>query len=143
MQQNAGLYMKGLMMRRRGFFQKLLNNPFISLANSSTNLHYFLLLHRYATLEGNWDKHKPELSDQDNLDAFNSFTPGYPYRPDVDMDEFIPDTCPNKPKVRASETLLAIGRCCCCCCCDCGLSEKYRGFGPAVQLSGQIVSTSG
>lgn len=58
---------------------------------------------RYATLEGNWDKHKPELSDQENLDAFNSFTPGYPYRPDVDMEEFIPDTCPNKAKVGKSE----------------------------------------
>eukprot|EP00752_Nemacystus_decipiens_P010284 g9164.t1 len=56
---------------------------------------------RYATLESNWDKHKPELSDQENIDAFNSFTPGYPYRADVDMDEFIPDTCPNKPKVLA------------------------------------------
>lgn len=39
------------------------------------------------------------MSDQENLDAFNSFTPGYPYRPDLDMDEFIPDTCPNKAKV--------------------------------------------
>jgi len=45
------------------------------------------------------DKRKPELSDQENLDAFNSFTPGYPYRPDVDMEEFIPDSCPNKAKV--------------------------------------------
>lgn len=59
----------------------------------------FFFLRRYATLESNWDNHKPELSDQENLDAFNSFTPGYPYRTDVDMDEFIPDTCPNKPKV--------------------------------------------
>lgn len=55
---------------------------------------------RYATLESNWDKHKPELSDQENLDAFNSFTPGYPYRTDVDMAEYIPDTCPNKAKVQ-------------------------------------------
>lgn len=45
------------------------------------------------------DKRKPELSDQENLDAFSSFTPGYPYRPDVDMEDFIPDTCPNKSKV--------------------------------------------
>lgn len=45
------------------------------------------------------EKRKPELSDQENVDAFNSFTPGYPYRPDVDMEEFIPDTCPNKEKV--------------------------------------------
>ena len=59
---------------------------------------------RYATLESNWDKHKPELSDQENLDAFNSFTPGYPYRTDVNMDEVVPDACPNKPKVHSSDT---------------------------------------
>ncbi|CAN0171543.1 unnamed protein product [Pylaiella littoralis] len=54
---------------------------------------------RYETLEQNMDKHKPELSDEENLKAFNSFTPGYPYRPDIDMEEHIPDTCPNKAKV--------------------------------------------
>ncbi|CAN0129443.1 unnamed protein product [Scytosiphon promiscuus] len=54
---------------------------------------------RYDTLESNLDKRNPDLSDEDNLEAFNSFTPGYPYRPDVDMAQFIPDTCPNKTKV--------------------------------------------
>lgn len=58
------------------------------------------MFERYQTLEGNLDKHKPELSDQENIDAFNGFTPGYPYRPDIDMEKYIPDTCPNKAKVR-------------------------------------------
>lgn len=44
-------------------------------------------------------KHKPELSDQANVDAFNRYIPGYPYRPDVDMAPHIPDSCPNKAKV--------------------------------------------
>lgn len=54
---------------------------------------------RYATLESNMEKHKPELPDEENVKAFNSFTPGYPYRPDVDMEKHIPDSCPNKAKV--------------------------------------------
>ncbi|CAN0318645.1 unnamed protein product [Ectocarpus sp. 6 AP-2014] len=54
---------------------------------------------RYATLESNLKKHKPELSDEENVNAFNRFTPGYPYRPDMDMEEHIPDSCPNKAKV--------------------------------------------
>lgn len=58
-----------------------------------------LFARRYATLEQNLKKHKDDLTDQENLDAFNSFTPGYPYRPDVDMAAHIPDSCPNKAKV--------------------------------------------
>lgn len=50
-------------------------------------------------MESNLDNRKPDKSDEENLKAFNSFTPGYPYRPDVDMANFIPDTCPNKAKV--------------------------------------------
>lgn len=60
---------------------------------------------RYATLESNMAKHKPELSDEENLKAFNSFTPGYPYRPDVDMEKHIPDACPNKAKVGKNPAL--------------------------------------
>lgn len=43
-------------------------------------------------------KHKPELSDEENVQAFSSYTPGYPYRPDIDMAKHIPDSCPNKAK---------------------------------------------
>ena len=45
-------------------------------------------------------KYKPELSDQENMDAWISFMPGFPYRPDIDMEPHIPDTCPNKTKVK-------------------------------------------
>lgn len=54
---------------------------------------------RYATLEGNLKKRKGHLSDEENIKAFNSFTPGYPYMPEADVAACIPDTCPNKAKV--------------------------------------------
>ena len=86
------------MARRQGFSFKT-SCASLATVSCQVGVGCTFFLRRYATLESNWDKHKPELSDQENLDAFNSFTPGYPYRTDVDMDEFIPDTCPNKSKV--------------------------------------------
>lgn len=58
-----------------------------------------LVTNRYATLEANMKVRKAELSDQENIAAWNKFTPGYPYRPDVDIEPHIPDSCPNKTKV--------------------------------------------
>ncbi|CAM9698797.1 unnamed protein product [Laminaria digitata] len=54
---------------------------------------------RYLLLEKNLSARKPEKSEQESIDAWCSFTPGYPYRPDVDMEPHIPDSCPNKAKV--------------------------------------------
>ena len=50
-------------------------------------------------LEKNVSARKPERPEQENMDARNYFTPGYPYRPGVDMEPNIPDSCPNKAKV--------------------------------------------
>ena len=58
-----------------------------------------LVTSRYSTLEENLSARKPEMSEQENIDAWNKYIPGYPYRPDVDMDPHNPDTCPNKAKV--------------------------------------------
>eukprot|EP00904_Undaria_pinnatifida_P010039 jgi/Undpi1/6165/HiC_scaffold_20.g08649.m1 len=60
---------------------------------------YEFARNRYATLEANMKVRKAELSDQENIAAWNKFTPGYPYRPDVDIEPHIPDSCPNKTKV--------------------------------------------
>lgn len=71
-----------------------------------------VLSYRYATLESNMKKHKLELSDEENMNAFNRFTPGYPYRPDINMEEHIPDSCPNKAKVGGTYSgLLGNARC--------------------------------
>lgn len=67
--------------------------------SSGYKIEWSLLAYRYLTLEQNWDKHKPEMSDEENVKAFNTFTPGYPYRPEVDMEPHIPDSCTNKAKV--------------------------------------------
>ncbi|CAM9491314.1 unnamed protein product, partial [Discosporangium mesarthrocarpum] len=55
---------------------------------------------RYATLEGNLRGRKPELSEEENILSFNSFVPGYPYRPEMaaQIADCIPETCPNKAK---------------------------------------------
>eukprot|EP00904_Undaria_pinnatifida_P010038 jgi/Undpi1/6164/HiC_scaffold_20.g08648.m1 len=54
---------------------------------------------RYRSIELNWDRRKADKSDQENMAAWDTSTPGYPYRPDVDMGPHIPDSCPNKAKV--------------------------------------------
>lgn len=57
------------------------------------------MANRYRSIELNWDRRKADKSDQENMAAWDTSTPGYPYRPDVDMGPHIPDSCPNKAKV--------------------------------------------
>lgn len=60
-----------------------------------------LVTNRYLMLENTLSARKPEKSEQENIDAWGSYNPGYPYRPHVDMEPHIPDSCPNKAKVGA------------------------------------------